>query len=421
MPRTLAESAVSLSQGLFGCPRRSGVYPSCPGGPLETTTLLESLPTTPLPSSEERASLCARVADDNKAKNIVVLDLRGLTPLYDFFVLMTGASRRQMHTLGGRNRGGHAQRRRSPAVDAGLPGSRWIVEDFGDVMVHVFDQEAREYYALDDLWADAEWTGSVAPFSGKPSRRERAFTAPRTLSRPWIVSDFERRALAERASACRWVSRFRPFCMGPSSRCTSCTSCKTNFARPSPASSPIRNRTSPWCGRRRTPSTATTRPTAPCRSPRPRQEAARHRPGDRRPARPRATCSKRRKSPARASSTCASRPTGSPRMVGANRPRRPRSASRRSHGKKTFVIDFSSPNVAKPMHVGHLRSTIIGDALTRLLRFLGHTVITDNHLGDWGTQFGMLLYGYKHFLDEAAFDEDPVRELARLYVHRPRA
>ena len=52
---------------------------------------------------------------------------------------------------------------------------------------------------------------------------------------------------------------------------------------------------------------------------------------------------------------------------------------------KTYVIDYSSPNVAKPLHVGHLRSTIIGDALTRLLRFLGHTVITDNHLGDWGT------------------------------------
>jgi arginyl-tRNA synthetase len=83
---------------------------------------------------------------------------------------------------------------------------------------------------------------------------------------------------------------------------------------------------------------------------------------------------------------------------------------------KTYVIDFSSPNVAKPMHVGHLRSTIIGDSLTRILRFLGHTVITDNHLGDWGTQFGMLLYGYKHFREEAALAADPVREMVRLYV-----
>jgi arginyl-tRNA synthetase len=84
---------------------------------------------------------------------------------------------------------------------------------------------------------------------------------------------------------------------------------------------------------------------------------------------------------------------------------------------RTFIVDFSSPNVAKPMHVGHLRSTIIGDALTRLLRFLGHHVITDNHLGDWGTQFGILLYGYKHFRDEQALKDDPVRELARLYIH----
>jgi len=82
----------------------------------------------------------------------------------------------------------------------------------------------------------------------------------------------------------------------------------------------------------------------------------------------------------------------------------------------TYVLDYSSPNVAKPMHVGHLRSTIIGDALARTLRFLGHRVITDNHLGDWGTQFGMLIYGYKHFRDEAALQRDPIREMLRLYV-----
>ena len=83
---------------------------------------------------------------------------------------------------------------------------------------------------------------------------------------------------------------------------------------------------------------------------------------------------------------------------------------------KTMVIDYSGPNVAKPLHVGHLRSTIIGDALTRLLRFLGHTVITDNHLGDWGTQFGILLYGYKNLLDKDTYQKDPVRELARVYI-----
>ena len=65
---------------------------------------------------------------------------------------------------------------------------------------------------------------------------------------------------------------------------------------------------------------------------------------------------------------------------------------------RTFVVDYSSPNVAKPMHVGHIRSTVIGDALYRILKFLGHHAISDNHLGDWGTQFGMIIYGYKHFV-----------------------
>ena len=81
----------------------------------------------------------------------------------------------------------------------------------------------------------------------------------------------------------------------------------------------------------------------------------------------------------------------------------------------TVVIDFSSPNVAKPMHVGHIRSTVIGDALCRVLRFLGHHVISDNHIGDWGTQFGMIIYGYKHFVDEIALAGGTVAELSRLY------
>ena len=82
---------------------------------------------------------------------------------------------------------------------------------------------------------------------------------------------------------------------------------------------------------------------------------------------------------------------------------------------ETIVVDFSSPNVAKPMHVGHIRSTVIGDALARILRFRGHQVITDNHLGDWGTQFGMILWGWKHCRDDAAFAADPTAELGRLY------
>jgi len=82
---------------------------------------------------------------------------------------------------------------------------------------------------------------------------------------------------------------------------------------------------------------------------------------------------------------------------------------------KTIVVDFSSPNVAKPMHVGHIRSTILGDSLARIGKFLGHHVITDNHIGDWGTQFGMLIIGWKHYRNDAGLAADPISELERLY------
>jgi arginyl-tRNA synthetase len=82
---------------------------------------------------------------------------------------------------------------------------------------------------------------------------------------------------------------------------------------------------------------------------------------------------------------------------------------------KRLIIEFSSPNIAKPMHVGHIRSTILGDTLARVARFLGHQVITDNHLGDWGTQFGKVIYGWKNLLDKSALDSDPVGELVRIY------
>ena len=82
---------------------------------------------------------------------------------------------------------------------------------------------------------------------------------------------------------------------------------------------------------------------------------------------------------------------------------------------KRIVIDFGSPNVAKPMHVGHIRSTVLGDALARIATFLGHEVIRDNHIGDWGTQFGMVIYGWKHLLDRAALERDPIEELVRIY------
>ncbi len=81
----------------------------------------------------------------------------------------------------------------------------------------------------------------------------------------------------------------------------------------------------------------------------------------------------------------------------------------------TVVVDFSSPNIAKELHVGHLRSTVLGDALQRILRFLGYNVITDNHLGDWGTGFGIVLYGYKKEGDAAKLADDPFTHLEDIY------
>jgi arginyl-tRNA synthetase len=82
---------------------------------------------------------------------------------------------------------------------------------------------------------------------------------------------------------------------------------------------------------------------------------------------------------------------------------------------KKIVVDFGSPNVAKPMHVGHIRSTFLGDALARIAQFLGHDVIRDNHIGDWGTQFGMVIWGWKNLLDLESLKRDPIAELVRIY------
>jgi arginyl-tRNA synthetase len=82
---------------------------------------------------------------------------------------------------------------------------------------------------------------------------------------------------------------------------------------------------------------------------------------------------------------------------------------------RRIVIDFGSPNVAKPMHVGHIRSTVLGEALARIAKFLGYEVIRDNHVGDWGTQFGMVIWGWKNLLDRQALQRNPLAEIVRVY------
>jgi ribosome-associated protein len=104
----------------------------------------------------QHALLCARVAVDNKARDVVVLDMRGITPLYDFFVLATGGSRRQIHTLAEEIDAAMAAESEVRLGIEGYEAARWVVQDYGDIVVHLFDPETRGYYALDDLWADAK-------------------------------------------------------------------------------------------------------------------------------------------------------------------------------------------------------------------------------------------------------------------------
>ena len=113
-------------------------------------------PSTRAQLTREQAIQCARIGDDNKARDIVVLDLRGITPIFDFFVIMTGSSRRQIHTLAEEIDDYLRSEGETRENIQGYQSSRWIVQDYGDLVVHVFDQDSREYYALEDLWADAK-------------------------------------------------------------------------------------------------------------------------------------------------------------------------------------------------------------------------------------------------------------------------
>ncbi len=121
---------------------------------------MSSQPTAAAAPVAERAVLCARVAEDNKARDVLVLDMRGITPIYDFVVLATGASRRQIHTLTEEiDAVLRAQGDRRLTIE-GYEASNWVVQDYGDLVVHVFDPETRTYYGLEELWADAprvEW------------------------------------------------------------------------------------------------------------------------------------------------------------------------------------------------------------------------------------------------------------------------
>ena len=119
------------------------------------TATVSSLATSTPSVALERACQCARIAADNKARDVLVLDMRGQTPLYDYFVLATGASRRQIHTVAEEIDAGLRELGDQRLSIEGYEASKWVVQDYGDVVVHLFDPDTRTYYALEELWADA--------------------------------------------------------------------------------------------------------------------------------------------------------------------------------------------------------------------------------------------------------------------------
>ena len=124
------------------------------------TATLNPVTTVPIPartisSALHRACLAARTVADNKARDIVVLDMRACTPLFDYFVIATGTSRRQIHTLAEETDAAlHAEGDTRIGIE-GYEASKWVVQDYGDIVIHVFDPDTRDYYKLEELWADA--------------------------------------------------------------------------------------------------------------------------------------------------------------------------------------------------------------------------------------------------------------------------
>ncbi len=117
----------------------------------------------------ERALAAARTAGENRARDIIILDLRELTSEFDYFVIATGTSRRQLHAISDEisrvlRKDWHDQRLGSE----GYTDSRWILQDYGDIVVHLFEPDARQYYALDDLWATARRVPFTPPEATEP-------------------------------------------------------------------------------------------------------------------------------------------------------------------------------------------------------------------------------------------------------------
>lgn len=116
----------------------------------------------------ERAKAAAKVAVENKARDVVLLDMRKASPVFDYFLIVSGASRRQVHAIAEEI---HLELKKvwgdKRLGFEGVEESRWIILDYGDLVVHVFDEETRDYYRLEDLWSNATRITLPAPESAE--------------------------------------------------------------------------------------------------------------------------------------------------------------------------------------------------------------------------------------------------------------
>jgi len=285
--------------------------------------------------AREFAMAAARVADSRHCTDIVVLDLTGMSPATDYFVIATGTSDRQMRTVAdeiseaGRNQGFRRFGR------AGYDQARWVLLDFVTVVVHIFDSEYRDYYDLELLWGDAEKIDYLMKTT--LDILEEKFAGAMVA-----ITDQDKCAAIVRPATDPKFGDYQVngvMALGKK--------LKTNPRKL--AESVVE----------------TVDVSDMCEPP----EVAG--PG---------FINLRLKPEYVAAQLLRINADGSGRL-----------GIEPADDTQTVVVDFSSPNVAKQMHVGHLRSTIIGDAICRLLEFLGHNVIRQNHVGDWGLQMGMIL------------------------------
>lgn len=378
-------------------------------GNLANHSLKSSQPVS-LPDAKKRACEAARIIAENRGGDIKVLDLRKVTQAFDFFVIASGTSRRQLHAvsdeidsyfekeLGDRRRG-----------IEGYQESRWIVLDYGDVVVHLFEPEKREFYALDDLWGKGESVSWEQKQTAQDQTNQDQ-TSNDQVSNDQVSND----QVSDDQVLVNDVSQASQHPSLSTPALTPLELLKERFAEA-------------LTGLIESPEDV-------AEMVRPAQDV---RFGDFQANMAMPLAKRLHKNPREVAAAIVSRlrwddilhepEIAGPGFInltfrsdvlaamaaGAELDERLRVPLKEN--PRTIVIDYSAPNAAKPMHVGHIRSTCIGRALYNILGFLGNRVISDNHLGDWGTQFGMIIYGYRNFLDEEAYRVSPVQELTRLY------